>query len=92
MQALKNSVILVVLVAAIITTTFLIVGVTYETRQQFADLETIRNEQRSLEEEWGRLLLEESAFSSPSRVERVAKDQLGMILPEAETIRQIEDL
>lgn len=74
-------------VVLLVWTTFAIVTETYATRQQFAELERARNEQRLQQEEWGRLLLEESAFSSPSRVERVAREELQMVEP---TLEQIE--
>lgn len=69
-------------VVVVLATTFGVVTVTYETRQQFALLEQTRNQQRLLLEDWGKLLLEESAFSSPSRVERLAREELNMILPQ----------
>lgn len=82
--------VLLIEIVVVMLTTFGIVSVTYETRKQFALLEQVRNEQRVLLEQWGRLLLEESAFSSPSRVERVAREQLGMVLPGVESIRELE--
>ncbi|MFT4675397.1 MAG: cell division protein FtsL [Reinekea sp.] len=74
----------------VLITAFGIVSVTYQTRGQFALLEQSRQAQQVQWEEWGRLLLEESAFSSPSRVERVAREQLEMILPSVENIRAME--
>jgi len=81
---------LVIEVLLVLLTTFGIVSVTYQTRGQFALLEQTRRAQRALWEEWGKLLLEESAFSSPSRVERVAREQLNMVLPSVESIREME--
>lgn len=43
--------------------------------------------QKQLDEEWGRLMLEKTHLSSPSRVERVAREQLNMGVPiEAQVI------
>ncbi|MEJ2042359.1 MAG: cell division protein FtsL [Reinekea sp.] len=84
-------VLLLILSAVLVWTTFSIVTVTYQTRQQFAQLEQLRNKHRALMENWGRLLLEESAFSSPARVERVAREELKMFLPgleETQTFQQ----
>jgi cell division protein FtsL len=75
----------------VLATTFGIVNVTYQTRKQFALLEVTRNQKQDLLENWGRLLLEESAFSSPSRVERIAREKLGMVLPSVEDIREIDN-
>lgn len=81
---------LVVEVLVVLLTTFGIVSVTYNTRTQFAELEQLRSEHQLLLENWGRLLLEESAFSSPSRVERVAREELGMIRPANENIMELK--
>ncbi|ATX77802.1 MULTISPECIES: cell division protein FtsL [Reinekea] len=81
---------LVLEVCVVLITAFGIVSVTYQTRGQFALIEQGRRAQQVQWEEWGRLLLEESAFSSPSRVERVAREQLEMILPSVENIRAME--
>lgn len=83
-------VVLVAQVLIVLITTFGIVNVTYQTRQQFAQLETIRSEKQMLLEQWGKLLLEESAFSSPSRVERVAREKLGMVFPATENTQEFE--
>lgn len=77
-------------VLIVLLTTFAIVNVTYTTRQQFAELETTRNKKQMLLEQWGKLLLEESAFSSPARVERVAREELKMVLPASQHILEFE--
>ncbi len=93
---MKNTVaswsVLVVEVCVVLVTTFGIIGVTYQTRRQFSQLEQLRGEQRLMQEEWGKLLLEESAFSSPSRVERIAREQLGMVLPDVNNIKEMATL
>lgn len=77
-------------VVVILITTFGIVSATYQTRLQYTALEVARSEWRFEQEQWGKLLLEESAFSSPSRVERVARESLGMVLPDVQDIRELE--
>lgn len=81
--------VLVAQVAFVLATMFGIVTKTYEARQQFALLERARSEQQDLMEEWGRLLLEESAFSSPARVERVAREELGMVAPGLDDVLEL---
>lgn len=82
--------VLVIQVLVVLVTTFGIVNVTYNTRTQFAELERLRSQHQLLLEDWGRLILEESAFSSPSRVERVAREELGMVLPNSDSTLEIE--
>lgn len=74
--------------AVVLVSTLGVVSVTYESRTLFSALETTRNQQRNELEQWGKLLLEESAFSAPSRVERIAREELNMILPEVGDVVQ----
>ncbi|SDW10322.1 cell division protein FtsL [Aidingimonas halophila] len=60
------------------------------TREQYARLQRLEQEADQLQTEWGQLLLEESAWSSPARIEKLAGERLDMRLPdvnEAEVIR-----
>jgi cell division protein FtsL len=78
------------LLIAVLASAFGVIRVTYQTRVQFAQVEALRLEGQRLEEEWGRLLLEESAFSSPARVERLSREQLNMSEPAQDQMRWLE--
>ena len=58
----------------------------YKSRQLFSDLQQQNREAMRLEEDWGRLLLEQSTWASHARVERLAKSELTMVVPEPETM------
>ena len=58
----------------------------HKTRMLFVELEQLNKEVVSLNSEWGRLQLEQSAWSDHSRVEKIARDRLGMVTPEADQI------
>lgn len=53
----------------------------YKNRQLFSDLQQQSYETMHLEEEWGRLLLEQSTWASFERIERLAKSELNMVEP-----------
>lgn len=55
-----------------------VVNSTQKSRELFAQLEVLRNENNSLREDWGRYLLEQSAWGAYSRVEKVAVEDLSM--------------
>jgi len=57
-----------------------------QNRQLFSALHQLRAERDALDIEWGRLLLEEGAWSQHQRVESTARQRLGMDLPPAERI------
>jgi cell division protein FtsL len=84
--------VLIVELSLVLLTSFGLIVNTYRSRQEFASLEQLRSEQRDLEDRWAKLLLEESAFSSPSRVERIARSQLNMYLPGLDDIKELKNL
>ncbi len=66
------------------------VGVIYarhQARNLFVHLEKLNAERDALDMEWGRLQLEQSAWSSNAFVERVANAKLQMNLPETRDVR-----
>lgn len=67
-------------------------GVVYSShmvRQLFAEHAELVEEKDNLQSEWAQLLLEQSAWSAPTRIESVARDELSMQLPKAEQIELI---
>lgn len=67
-----------VLLLAILCTALAVVYSTHRTRQTFVILETLRATEISLQEEWYKLLLEQSALSAHARIEKIARLELGM--------------
>lgn len=66
------------LVAALLASALLLVKTSYESRRLFAALDRARAEQAQLESERQRLESDRQAQATPLRVERVARDKLGM--------------
>jgi cell division protein FtsL len=58
----------------------------YRARELFVELERLDGARDELDAEWGRLQLEQSAFSTYGFVERVASERLHMSIPEARDI------
>ena len=58
----------------------------HKTRKLFVELQQLNKEVVSLNTEWGRLQLEQSAWSDHSRIEQIARERLGMVIPEAEQV------
>lgn len=56
----------------------------YKSRQLFSDLQQQNRQAVQLEEDWGRLLLEQSTWASLARVEYLAQSELGMVAPAPE--------
>jgi cell division protein FtsL len=53
----------------------------HQARKLFVELERAQALSRSYETEYGQLQLEQSTWSMPARVEKIARSSLGMELP-----------
>ncbi len=73
--------ILLLLALAVLLTATGVVYAKYASRRYFVELEQLRDARDQSDIEWGRLQLEQSAWGTHSRVERIARQQLGMHLP-----------
>jgi cell division protein FtsL len=49
----------------------------------------LMNERRALEEEHRKLVVEESLLKTPERIEKIARERLGMVKPDPGQIRVI---
>ncbi|PMR79551.1 cell division protein FtsL [Halomonas urumqiensis] len=78
-----------VLIVACLVSALAVITATQQTREQYARLQQLEREQNQLQTEWGQLLLEESAWSSPARVERLAVERLDMRLPDVDEVEVI---
>jgi cell division protein FtsL len=68
------------------------IGVVYSShlsRQLFAEQAILIEKNDQLQLEWAQLLLEQSAWSSPNRIESVARERLNMEVPATEEIQLI---
>lgn len=74
------------LVMLVIGSSMLVIYSAFEYRRLFNQHQVLSSQGEDLQVEWGQLLLEESAWSSNSRVEREADKNLQMTAPETENI------
>jgi cell division protein FtsL len=69
------------LAIAVVVSALAVIRTKHENRGMVAELEGLRAEQQRLEMEWAQLQLEEATLAHNARVERVAREQLGMTEP-----------
>jgi cell division protein FtsL len=55
----------------------------HQARRLFAEIQALERERDALNEEWGRLQLEQSTWTTASRIENVARVELNMRAPAA---------
>lgn len=66
------------LLVALLASALLLVKTAYEGRRLFAALDKARDDEQQLDVDYKRLDAERQAQATPLRVERVARDKLGM--------------
>ena len=58
----------------------------HETRKLFVEIQAQEKQRDNLNEEWGRLQLEQSTWATDARIESVSKTELHMIEPETRAV------
>ncbi len=77
----------VVLALVLVMCALAVIQAQHRSRTYFVELERLKKEARALEEQWGRLQLEQSTWANPARVDTLARTQLGLVPPTQERIR-----
>jgi cell division protein FtsL len=62
----------------------------HEARSRFNELQQLTQQRDNLDIEWGQLQLEQSTWATHGRVERVARDDLRMVIPQASDLRIVQ--
>lgn len=75
-----------VLFAASVATGVGVVYSKHSMRKSFIELQSVQNNFDELQIEWGRYQLEQSAWSTHGRVEKIAREKLGMDLVHRERL------
>ena len=69
------------LVFMVVSSALIVVYAKHESRKLFSELQNLKREQDKIDVEWGRLQLEQSAWATHGRVEKIARKRLGMHIP-----------
>ncbi len=85
---MKN-VFLVLLGTAVFFSAVMVVIARHDTRKLFVEIQRLGKDRDSLNEEWGRLQLEQSTWATDARIESVSKTELHMIEPKTRSVTLI---
>lgn len=80
----RPSLLLGLLALAVMGSAVAVVEVKHQSRSLFLTLESLRDSRDELNTAWSRLRLEQGALAMHSRVERIARDSLGLRQPSPE--------
>lgn len=72
----------VALTLALVVSALAVVHTVWRNRTLFAQLQQLRQQRDKLNVQWGRLQLEESTWATHARIQQVAREQLGMHMPQ----------
>lgn len=77
---------LIGLIAGVVVSAFSLIYVTSWNRQLVSEQQELLAVQSQLHSKWGQLLLEQGAYSNQATIANMAKQQLGMKMPKANSI------
>lgn len=69
------------LIVALVLSAFAVIYIKDLNRRLFIQYQTQQTTHDKLYEDWGKLLLEQSTWSTPARVQKVAENRLNMAMP-----------
>ncbi len=75
---------------AVLTSAVLLVYSKHQSRARFVELGQVQAQADTLEAEWSRLQLEQSAWSDHGRIEQIARTKLNMLIPKPGVVVFIE--
>jgi cell division protein FtsL len=82
----------VILIALVLASALGLVASQHQSRKFFTELERLQNRERALDVEWGQLQLEQSTWAAHSRVEKVARERLHMLVPDQQHVISLDSV
>ncbi len=90
MLLIKSQFPMFLLLLAVLTSAIAVFYTKHSSRKSFVVLQELQHTRDKLNEDWGRLLIEQSTWGNPARVEQQARQRLQMALPSAGNIEVIK--
>ncbi|MBX3709329.1 MAG: cell division protein FtsL [Gammaproteobacteria bacterium] len=87
----RRQIVVVALVLAVLLSALSIIYVTHITRIMHAAYQRNIAEQHHLHEQKGRLLLELSTWMMQARIQQIAENKLGMIVPDHQSVMVVHE-
>jgi cell division protein FtsL len=75
------------LLALIVMSSLALVASQHQARKLYNELQVEQASAKRFEEQMGRLQIEQSSWSTPTRIEKIARERLGMRLPDTKHTR-----
>jgi cell division protein FtsL len=75
---------------AVLASALGVIWTKHQTRSSFIELQGLTAERDRINIEWGQLKLEQSAWATHGRVEKMARADLKLVIPRAEEVRLVQ--
>lgn len=82
-----GALVMLMLLVVVVATALGVVWTRHESRVLFVSLTALQNQRDELNIEFGKLELEQATMADPSRIDREARQKLGMVDPRPQDIR-----
>ena len=79
-------VVVTLLFSLVLASAILLVYSKHQSRKLFVELQQLKYQVDSLNTEWSQLQLEQSAWSGHGRIEKIARKELSMVMPESSDV------
>ncbi len=79
-------VVVTLLFVLVLVSALMLIYSKHQSRKLFVELQQLNYQIDELNTEWGRLQLEQSAFSDHGRIERIARTRLSMVMPPSDEV------
>lgn len=80
-----------VLVLGLLISAFGVIYAKDLNRRLFIQYEALQQQEQQYQVEWSKLLLEQGAWSTQARIQRLAQQQLNMVIPSARNVVFVKD-
>ncbi len=90
MTLISEHMAVILMIIAIVISAMAVVYSKHQSRVEFVALQKLERQRDNLNEEWERLLIEQSTWARPDHIEKRAKLDLKMAVPTADQIRVIQ--
>jgi len=78
--------VLVLLFSMVLMSALTLIYTKHQSRKMFVELQQAKHEVDALDAQWSQLQLEQSAWSGHGRIERKARQEIGMFRPKPEDV------
>ena len=86
---MRRGLVLAVLFLCVMGSAIGVVYIKHQSRVLFHKQQDLISEKEQLEVDWGRLQLEQSTWAMHGRIDSIARERLGMSLPETDEVEML---